>query len=311
MLQTEKSQIELRFLQIEQHIGQIDSHEEKLRRVFDSLSDLLDADGTHQTEILGAPVTQVEDSEDEVKDASHFLRPVEIESTPVVAPPKIADQATSISVEAETPESASTDTAILLDQLRAIGENNVDSTTLPVNNAASVVTANQSLEEKVSTFNPTDFFTRFPHIQRTHPIHVLARKLLEYFDAGLKLGEITRLIERLGYQHSSRNFVDSVHSALKNKRKTTGEFRFNTKKGIWELEHRETAADDEQADELGAKQLILTSSMHSESKTSNNQQKIEMNPTSKGGKSSQSSGAGNLTNKRVTENGISVYKREL
>lgn len=95
----------------------------------------------------------------------------------------------------------------------------------------------EAVLRQVADFDPQDFLASFPYITTTHPVHFLAGKLLEYFGYGLKLVEIARLIELLGYRHNSRNFTDSVHSALKNKRKTAGEFLFNARKSVWELSH--------------------------------------------------------------------------
>jgi hypothetical protein len=49
--------------------------------------------------------------------------------------------------------------------------------------------------------------------------------------------DIIHIMKMDRHRHNSRNFTDSVHSALKNKRKTTGEFLFNARKSVWELSH--------------------------------------------------------------------------
>ena len=87
----------------------------------------------------------------------------------------------------------------------------------PSEESAAISADTNANEEKilrqVADFDPQDFSARFPYITTTHPVHFLAVKLLEYFGYGLKLAEIARLIELIGYRHNSRNFTDSVHSA--------------------------------------------------------------------------------------------------
>ena len=240
-LLAEKEQLQEQFQNIEQRLAVISLHEEKLRRVRDSLAALLAvnpvADSTpgemelntaNAAENLNTAETSIgEVSEPTVEQAAATAASTNLE-------PKSPELLLQSSEPENSSETASSSVAA------AAAEQGVASLATPSSIGDAAVLTNSASEApilQIADFAPEDFFERFPHISKTHPVHVLARKLLEYFGSGLRLAEIARLIEQLGYRHNSRNFTDSVHSALKNKRKATGEFRFNAQKSVWELSH--------------------------------------------------------------------------
>lgn len=234
-LKAEKEQLEQRRQEIEQRLEEINRHEEKLRRVFESLADLL---------AIYPPVRiSVASGIDEVSLIEQSgTQQVKVTSMNQEDKTALSDSDSSTNEESEALVSAvqAVEGSAVATQELAADKGNMNEAS-PSENSAALSTDTSANKEKilrqVADFDPQDFSARFPYITTTHPVHFLAGKLLEYFGYGLKLAEIARLIELIGYRHSSRNFTDSVHSALKNKRKTTGEFRFNARKSVWELSH--------------------------------------------------------------------------
>ena len=269
-LLAEKEQLQEQLQNIEQRLGVINQHEEKLRRVRDSLADLLSIN----------PVADSTNGEAVLNTADAAEPSIAAEPVIAVQSEEIAAEAAASAVEAagepdsqellletgESTESAnsSDESAHSSAPESDAGESAASRATLSVETPSPIASPNTLSVPQVADFNSKDFFERFPHISKTHPVHVLARKLLEYFGSGLRLSEIARLIEQLGYRHNSRNFTDSVHSALKNKRKATGEFRFNAQKSVWELSHWENSDVVVRRKEPEAEQAKETSSGNSE-----------------------------------------------
>lgn len=245
-LQAEKEQLVRQRQNIEQRLEVINRHEEKLRRIVESLADLLAVNPPLQT---SAQTTEID---------SAMLAADAVEPSVVVQPEPqgIMDGSTTqeetaaptdtralsgTEPEASFPPIEANESSASPAQELGDEQNGTGAATVSLDDTAVVLNRADPNEEavlrQVADFDPQDFFNRFPYITTTHPVHFQAGKLLEYFGYGLKLAEIARLIGLLGYRHNSRNFTDSVHSALKNKRKTTGEFRFNARKSVWELSH--------------------------------------------------------------------------
>ena len=228
---------------IEGRLDAINRHEAKLQSVVDSLIALLAvaADRLAETDAAVSAIAAAT-ATPETHDAPESA----IAEAPQSATEPTADAAAAV-IESE-PTSEPPSGLLLIETAGAAGEPNAiiappppslepcRITSTPVPAVAATPPLVTAIElPRVKDFAANDFFRRFPHVANTHPVHLLAAKLLEYFGYGLKLAEIARLIERLGYRHSSQNFTDSVHSALKNKRKATGEFRFNRTTSVWEL----------------------------------------------------------------------------
>lgn len=240
-LRTEKELLLEQQHRIEQRLGAINEHQAKLQRVFDSLADLLPMDGFRQDAVSLIELVANENLSDD--GAAVAVEPTLANgSAPSFAetPNETDDRAENVAssvVGAEpsgqTPEFV--ETAEDFAQPTSIPASSHDRADVSEELSPNVMGAREPTVRQLTDFDRRDFFERFPHVTRTHPVHILTGKLLEYFGYGLKLAEIARLIEQLGYQHNSRNFTDSVHSALKNKRKATGEFRFNAAKSVWEL----------------------------------------------------------------------------
>ncbi len=246
-LRAKKEQLEQQRQNIEQRLDSINRHEDKLRRVADSLADLLAVGVSAQAkEVDSAPLaadavepfvieqTEPQQGTDRSTEQKKTAAPTETDAlsgTELQAP-----LAPTEASESSAPLAPSAPSAQGLEDRQS----SPSATTIFHNDAAvsaDIGAKEEAVLRQVADFDPQDFLASFPYITATHPVHFLAGKLLEYFGYGLKLVEIARLIELLGYRHNSRNFTDSVHSALKNKRKTTGEFLFNARKSVWELSH--------------------------------------------------------------------------
>lgn len=244
-LQAEKEQLEGQRQNIEQRLEEIIRHEEKLRRVFESLADLLAVYPPVQTldqsrEVNPVPFASAIDEALLIEQSgTQQVKAISMNQEETTAP---SDLDGSTNEESESLVSAVQvveDSASVAQELGTYGSSMSEASPSEDSAANSADTSadEEKILRRVADFDAQDFSARFPYITTTHPVHFLAGKLLEYFGYGLKLAEIARLIELIGYRHNSRNFTDSVHSALKNKRKTTGEFRFNAKKSVWELSH--------------------------------------------------------------------------
>ena len=256
-LQTEKARLLEQRQIIERRLGAVHLREAKLQRVIESLADLFSVDDSRRAAhpaTAGDAATLIADG---TPAGGEPTAEREFETTLAAVPVDAADRGANDAVpnnvettfsDGETTSSPITTELIGLadnaeDLLQPALESESDNaeTTVTCASTTHVVSLNERTVRRVADFAARDFFERLPHITNTHPVHILAAKLLDYFGYGLKLHEIAGLIEQLGYKHNSRNFTDSVHSALKNKRKTTGEFRFNAAKSVWELAHWQTA----------------------------------------------------------------------
>lgn len=243
-LEAKKEQLEQQRQNIEQRLDSINRQEDKLRRVADSLADLLALGVSAQAKEVDSPRLAADALEPSVIEQTE-PQPGTNQSTgrKQTAAPTGTDALSGTELQAPfAPTEASEYLASSASSAQGLedGQSSPSATAISHNEVA--VLADISAKEEavlrpVADFDPQDFLDSFPYITATHPVHFLAGKLLEYFGYGLKLAEIARLIELLGYRHNSRNFTDSVHSALKNKRKTTGEFLFNARKSVWELSH--------------------------------------------------------------------------
>lgn len=315
-LQAKKEQLEQQRQNIDQRLDVINRQEDKLRRVADSLADLLAVGVSAQAkEVDSAPL------------AADAVEPSVIEQTEPqqetdsstgqkkTAAPTETDALSGTELQApfaptETSESSAPSAQGLED-----GQSSPSATTTSHNDAAvsaDIGAKEEAVLRQVADFDPQDFLAGFPYITTTHPVHFLAGKLLEYFGYGLKLVEIARLIELLGYRHNSRNFTDSVHSALKNKRKTTGEFSFNARKSVWELAHW-----------AGNSPISVDSAIDKADKTAGDktpvvgqprQAEVENNGTSPNSretaKPSPKTAAGNKSGKKGTDRPIKVLKSQ-
>lgn len=225
---------------IEQRLSAICAREAKLQRAVDSLVDLLPADKSRQAGPLVESIVDANLNGDSAAVPTEPTVANDSASTFAEMPNEVNDRAEDVAsslVEAEPSKQTTEFVEIAEDFAQpafAVASGDANAAVLS-ELPLTAASAHEPFVRQLADFDVRDFFERFPHVTNTHPVHILAGKLLEYFGYGLKLAEIARLIEQLGYQHNSRNFTDSVHSALKNKRKATGEFRFNAAKSVWEL----------------------------------------------------------------------------
>lgn len=244
-LQTEKEQLERQRQNIEQRLEEIIRHEEKLQRVFESLADLLAvyppvAIPDQSKEVNPVPFASGIDEASLVEQSgAQQVKATSMNQEETTAP---SDSDSSTGEESEALVLAVQAVEVSASATQELGADEGSMSQASSFEDSAAISADTSANEekilrRVADFDPQDFSARFPYLTTTHPVHFLAGKLLEYFGYGLKLAEIARLIELIGYRHNSRNFTDSVHSALKNKRKTTGEFRFSAQKSVWELSH--------------------------------------------------------------------------
>jgi hypothetical protein len=243
-LQAKKEQLEQQRQNIEQRLDVINRHEDKLRRVADSLADLLAVGVSAQAKEVDSASLAADAVEPSVIEQTEPQQGTDSSTgQKKTAAPTETDALSSTELQVPfAPTEASESLAPSVPSAQGLeeGQSSPSATTISHNDVAvlaDIGAKEEAVLRQVADFDPQDFLASFPYITTTHPVHFLAGKLLEYFGYGLKLVEIARLIELLGYRHNSRNFTDSVHSALKNKRKTTGEFLFNARKSVWELSH--------------------------------------------------------------------------